>query len=151
MIDLSQVQHDLKCLGFDVQRYTDWINVKINDNLEIYLMENGSSHVEARDGQADLDTMDTINLTNVLTVFKKIKMANDIKNVLNDLANKVSEATNTNINLQTVNDNANVFSQNLIVDNSWQLLMPREQKQLQADGITNSLVIKLIDRVNKLK
>lgn len=73
MIDLSQVQHDLKCLGFDVQRYTDWINVKINDNLEIYLMENGSSHVEARDGQADLDTMDTINLTNVLTVFKNAK------------------------------------------------------------------------------
>lgn len=78
-------------------------------------------------------------------------MTNDIKNVLNDLANKVSEATNTNINLQTVNDNANIFPQNLIVDNSWQLLTPREQESLQANGITNNLVIKLINRVNKLK
>lgn len=78
-------------------------------------------------------------------------MTNDIKNALNDLANKVSEATNTNINLQTVNDNANIFPQNLIVDNSWQLLTPREQEWLQASGITNNLVIKLINRVNKLK
>ena len=78
-------------------------------------------------------------------------MNNDIKNLFNELANKVSEATNANISLQTVNDNVNIFPQNLIVDNGWQLLTPAEQKQLQANGITNSLIIKLIDRVNKLK
>ena len=78
-------------------------------------------------------------------------MNNDIKNVLNDLANKVSTATNTNISLQTVNDNANIFPQNLIVNNSWQLLTPKEQEQLQVGGITNNLVIKLINRVNKLQ
>lgn len=80
-----------------------------------------------------------------------IKMNNDIKNVLNDLANEVSTATNTNISLQTVNDNANIFPQNLIVNNSWQLLTPSEQKQLQANGITNDLITELISKVNKLK
>lgn len=74
MFDLDQVYHDLKCFDFDVQRYTDWINVKINDNLEIHLMEDGSSQVEARDGQADLDAMDTTNLTNALNFFKNAKM-----------------------------------------------------------------------------
>ena len=78
-------------------------------------------------------------------------MNNDIKNVLNGLAKEVSEATNTNISLQTVNDNANIFPQNLIVNNSWQLLTPKEQEQLQVNGITNNLVIKLINRVNKLQ
>lgn len=78
-------------------------------------------------------------------------MSNNIKNVLNDLANKVSTATNTNISLQTVNDNANIFPQNLIVNNSWQLLTPNEQKQLQVNGITNGLITKLISKVNQLK
>ena len=70
MFDLDQVYHDLKCFDFDTQRYTDWINVKINDKLEIHLMENGSIQVETRNGQADLDAMDTTNLTNALNFFK---------------------------------------------------------------------------------
>ena len=78
-------------------------------------------------------------------------MTNDIKNVLNDLANKVREATNANISLQTVHDNSNIFSQNLIVNDSWQLLTPKEQEQLQANGITNNLVIKLINRINRIE
>jgi hypothetical protein len=78
-------------------------------------------------------------------------MTNDIKNVLNDLANKVREATNASISLQTVHDNANIFPQNLIVNDSWQLLTPKEQEQLQANGITNNLVIKLINRIDRIE
>lgn len=73
MIDLSQVQHDLKCLGFEVQRYTDWLAVVISDSMELYLMEDGSSQIEADDGQTGLDADGTTNLTNVLTVFKNAK------------------------------------------------------------------------------
>lgn len=73
MFDLDLVYHDLKCLGFDVQRYTDWLNVKINDNMELHLMGNGSSQIEAKDGQTGLDANDTTNLTNILTVFKNAK------------------------------------------------------------------------------
>lgn len=80
-----------------------------------------------------------------------IKMNDAIKYVLNDLANRVSTATNTDISLQTVDDNANIFPQNLVVNNSWQLLTPSEQKQLQVNGITNDLITKLISEVNKLK
>ena len=78
-------------------------------------------------------------------------MNDAIKYVLNDLANRVSTATNTDISLQTVDDNANIFPQNLVVNNSWQLLTPSEQKQLQVNGITNDLITKLISEVNKLK
>lgn len=73
MFDLSQVQHDLKCLGFKVQRYTDWLAVVINENVELYLMEDGSSQIEADDGQTGLDAHDTTNLTDVLNVFKNAK------------------------------------------------------------------------------
>lgn len=73
MFDLSQVQHDLKCLGFDVQRYTDWLAVVISDNMELYLMEDGSSQIEAKDGQTGLDANDTTNLTNALNFFKNAK------------------------------------------------------------------------------
>ena len=73
MFDLSQVQHDLKCLGFEVQRYTDWLAVVINDSMELYLMEDGSSQIEADDGRTGLDANDTTNLTTVLTVFKNAK------------------------------------------------------------------------------
>ena len=73
MFDLSQVQYDLKCLGFDVQRYTDWLAVVINDSMELYLMKDGSSQIEADDGRTGLDASDTTNLTTVLTVFKNAK------------------------------------------------------------------------------
>ena len=70
MFDLDLVYHDLKCLGFEVQRYTDWLAVVISDSMELYLMEDGSSQIEADDGRTGLDANDTTNLTNVLTVFK---------------------------------------------------------------------------------
>lgn len=73
MFDLSQVQHDLKCLGFEAQRYTDWLAVVISGSMELYLMEDGSSQIEAKDGQTGLDADDTTNLTTVLTVFKTAK------------------------------------------------------------------------------
>ena len=73
MFDLGQVQHDLKCLGFDVQRYTDWLAVVISDNMELYLKEDGSSQIEAKDGRNGLDADGTANLTKVLTVFKNAK------------------------------------------------------------------------------
>ena len=73
MFDLDQVYHDLKCLGFEVQRYTDWLAVVISDSMELYLMEDGSSRIEADDEQTGLDADGTTNLTNVLTVFKNAK------------------------------------------------------------------------------
>lgn len=73
MFDLDQVQHDLKAFGFEIRRYTDWLNVQISDDVELHLMEDGSSQIELCDNHADLDADDTINLTNALNFFKNAK------------------------------------------------------------------------------
>ncbi len=68
-----------------------------------------------------------------------------------EIGEYVSRKTGVPIRLKQVDDPANIYEKNLVVNNEWQLLTPAEQREIMHIKDGEELREKLIKRVNELE